>query len=98
LTRWWLAEVERFIDTPSSATPAACTCGCVAVAAHLELEILLVDEVLAVGDAAFQKAPRRMSDVAREAALSCSSATMPASKCAGGSSSWTAAGHLQGDR
>jgi lipopolysaccharide transport system ATP-binding protein len=38
-----------------------------AVAAHLEPEILLVDEVLAVGDAAFQrKCLGRMSDVARE--------------------------------
>src|SRR5262249_51512598 len=37
-----------------------------AVAAHLEPEILLVDEVLAVGDAAFQKkCLRKMSDVAR---------------------------------
>src|SRR5262249_3784099 len=38
-----------------------------AVAAHLEPEILLVDEVLAVGDAAFQKkCLGRMSEVARE--------------------------------
>jgi lipopolysaccharide transport system ATP-binding protein len=38
-----------------------------AVAAHLEPEILLVDEVLAVGDAAFQrKCTGKMSDVARE--------------------------------
>ena len=37
-----------------------------AVAAHLEPEILLVDEVLAVGDAAFQrKCLGKMSDVAR---------------------------------
>ena len=40
----------------SSATRAACSCGSAfAVAAHLEPEILLVDEVLAVGDAEFQR-------------------------------------------
>jgi lipopolysaccharide transport system ATP-binding protein len=38
-----------------------------AVAAHLEPEILLVDEVLAVGDAAFQKkCLGKMGEVARE--------------------------------
>ena len=38
-----------------------------AVAAHLEPEILLVDEVLAVGDAAFQrKSLAKMGEVARE--------------------------------
>ena len=38
-----------------------------AVAAHLEPEILLVDEVLAVGDAAFQKkCSGKMGDVANE--------------------------------
>ena len=38
-----------------------------AVAAHLEPEILIVDEVLAVGDAEFQKkCLGKMEDVARE--------------------------------
>jgi lipopolysaccharide transport system ATP-binding protein len=50
------AEVERFLDTPvkyySTGMHMRLAFG---VAAHLEPEILLVDEVLAVGDAAFQK-------------------------------------------
>ena len=47
-----------------------------AVAAHLEPEILLVDEVLAVGDAAFQKkCLGKMGDVARQGRTCCSSAT-----------------------
>jgi lipopolysaccharide transport system ATP-binding protein len=50
------AEVERFIDTPGQALPSGMYLRLAfAVAAHLEPEILLVDEVLAVGDAAFQK-------------------------------------------
>ena len=36
-----------------------------AVAAHLEPEILIVDEVLAVGDAQFQKAIGKMKDVSQ---------------------------------
>ena len=44
-----------------------------AVAAHLEPEILLVDEVLAVGDAAFQKkCLGKMNDVAGEGGRCCS--------------------------
>lgn len=50
------AEVERFIETPvkrySSGMQMRLAFG---VAAHLEPEILVIDEVLAVGDAAFQK-------------------------------------------
>jgi lipopolysaccharide transport system ATP-binding protein len=50
------SEVERFLDTPvkrySSGMYVRLAFG---VAAHLEPEILLVDEVLAVGDAAFQQ-------------------------------------------
>lgn len=50
------AEVEKFIDTPVKhySTGMHLRLG-FAVAAHLEPEILLVDEVLAVGDAKFQK-------------------------------------------
>ena len=48
-----------------------------AVAAHLEPEILIVDEVLAVGDAEFQKkCLGKMGEVLRQGAPSCSSATI----------------------
>jgi lipopolysaccharide transport system ATP-binding protein len=50
------AEVERFIDTPVKRYSSGMYLRLAfAVAAHLETEILLVDEVLAVGDAEFQK-------------------------------------------
>lgn len=50
------AEVERFIDTPVKHYSSGMYLRLAfAVAAHLEPEILLVDEVLAVGDAQFQK-------------------------------------------
>lgn len=50
------AEVEKFIDTPVKHYSSGMYMRLAfAVAAHLEPEILLVDEVLAVGDAAFQK-------------------------------------------
>jgi len=50
------AEVEKFIDTPVKRYSSGMYMRLAfAVAAHLELEILLVDEVLAVGDASFQK-------------------------------------------
>jgi lipopolysaccharide transport system ATP-binding protein len=50
------AEVERFIDTPVKYYSSGMYVRLAfAVAAHLETEILLVDEVLAVGDASFQK-------------------------------------------
>jgi lipopolysaccharide transport system ATP-binding protein len=50
------AEVERFIDTPVKHYSTGMYMRLAfAVAAHLEPDILLVDEVLAVGDAAFQK-------------------------------------------
>ena len=50
------AEVERFIDTPVKRYSSGMYLRLAfAVAAHLEPEILIVDEVLAVGDAAFQK-------------------------------------------
>jgi lipopolysaccharide transport system ATP-binding protein len=50
------AEVERFIDTPVKHYSSGMYLRLAfAVAAHLEPEVLVVDEVLAVGDAAFQK-------------------------------------------
>jgi lipopolysaccharide transport system ATP-binding protein len=50
------AEVEKFLDTPVKRYSSGMyTRLAFAVAAHLEPEILVVDEVLAVGDAAFQK-------------------------------------------
>ncbi|HUW11361.1 MAG TPA: ABC transporter ATP-binding protein [Anaerolineae bacterium] len=50
------AEVEKFLDTPVKHYSSGMHVRLAfAVAAHLEPEILLVDEVLAVGDAAFQK-------------------------------------------
>src|SRR5262249_45794185 len=50
------AEVERFIDTPVKRYSSGMYLRLAfSVAAHLEPEILLVDEVLAVGDAAFQR-------------------------------------------
>ncbi|MGC1798521.1 MAG: ABC transporter ATP-binding protein, partial [Candidatus Acidiferrales bacterium] len=61
------SEVERFLDTPLKHYSSGMQMRLAfAVAAHLEPEILLVDEVLAVGDAAFQKkCLGKMSDVAR---------------------------------
>jgi lipopolysaccharide transport system ATP-binding protein len=50
------AEIERFLDTPAKRYSSGMYVRLAfAVAAHLEPEILLVDEVLAVGDAEFQK-------------------------------------------
>jgi len=62
------AEVEKFIDTPVKYYSSGMYMRLAfAVAAHLESEVLLVDEVLAVGDAAFQKkCLGKMGDVAKE--------------------------------
>jgi len=60
------SEVEKFLDTPVKRYSSGMYVRLAfAVAAHLEPEILIVDEVLAVGDAAFQKkCLGKMSDVA----------------------------------
>ncbi|RIK75635.1 ABC transporter ATP-binding protein [candidate division KSB1 bacterium] len=62
------AEVEKFIDTPVKRYSSGMYVRLAfAVAAHLEPEILVVDEVLAVGDAAFQKkCLGKMGEVAKQ--------------------------------
>jgi len=62
------SEVAKFIDTPVKRYSSGMYLRLAfAVAAHLEPEILVVDEVLAVGDAEFQrKCLGKMSDVAQE--------------------------------
>ncbi|MFH1950049.1 MAG: ABC transporter ATP-binding protein [Pseudomonadota bacterium] len=62
------AEVEKYLDTPVKRYSSGMYVRLAfAVAAHLEPEILIVDEVLAVGDAAFQKkCLGKMEDVATE--------------------------------
>jgi lipopolysaccharide transport system ATP-binding protein len=62
------AEVEKFIDTPVKHYSSGMYMRLAfAVAAHLEPEILIVDEVLAVGDAEFQKkCLGKMGDVAKD--------------------------------
>lgn len=61
------SEVEQFLDTPVKRYSSGMYVRLAfAVAAHLEPEILIVDEVLAVGDIAFQKkCLGKMQDVAR---------------------------------
>ena len=61
------AEIEKFLDTPVKHYSSGMYVRLAfAVAAHLEPEILLVDEVLAVGDATFQKkCLGKMDDVAK---------------------------------
>ena len=61
------SEVERFLDTPLKRYSSGMQMRLAfAVAAHLEPEILLVDEVLTVGDIAFQKkCLGKMGEVAR---------------------------------
>src|SRR5277367_4813158 len=61
------AEIEKFLDTPVKRYSSGMYMRLAfAVSAHLEPEILIVDEVLAVGDAAFQKkCLGKMGEVAR---------------------------------
>jgi lipopolysaccharide transport system ATP-binding protein len=62
------AEIEKFLDTPVKRYSSGMYVRLAfAVAAHLESKILIVDEVLAVGDAQFQKkCLGKMEDVGRE--------------------------------
>src|SRR6185503_16162252 len=61
------AETEQFLDTPVKHYSSGMTVRLAfAVAAHLEPEIMIIDEVLAVGDVAFQKkCLGKMDEVAR---------------------------------
>ena len=61
------AEMDTFLDTPVKHYSSGMTTRLAfAVAAHLDPEILIIDEVLAVGDAAFQKkCLGRMGEIAR---------------------------------
>jgi ABC-type polysaccharide/polyol phosphate transport system ATPase subunit len=63
------AEVERFLDTPVKRYSSGMYVRLAfAVAAHLEPDILVVDEVLAVGDVGFQrKCLSKMEDIAKQA-------------------------------
>lgn len=62
------AEIEKFLDTPVKRYSSGMYVRLAfAVAAHLEPEILIVDEVLAVGDAAFhKKCLGKMEDVGKQ--------------------------------
>jgi lipopolysaccharide transport system ATP-binding protein len=62
------SEVEKFLDTPVKRYSSGMYVRLAfAVAAHLEPEVLIVDEVLAVGDAAFQqKCIGKMQDVSKQ--------------------------------
>lgn len=62
------AEIEKFLDTPAKRYSSGMYVRLAfAVAAHLDPEILVVDEVLAVGDVAFQrKCLGKMGDIAQE--------------------------------
>jgi lipopolysaccharide transport system ATP-binding protein len=62
------AEIEKFIDTPVKHYSSGMYMRLAfSVAAHLEPEVLLLDEVLAVGDAAFQqKSQARMEQIIRQ--------------------------------
>lgn len=62
------ADVEKFLDTPVKRYSSGMyTRLAFSVAAHLETDILIIDEVLAVGDAAFQrKCLGKMEDVSQQ--------------------------------
>ena len=62
------SEIEQFIDTPAKRYSSGMYVKLAfAVAAHLDSEIMIMDEVLAVGDIAFQrKCLDKMGDVSRE--------------------------------
>ena len=67
------AEIEKFLDTPVKHYSSGMYMRLAfAVAAHLDPEILMIDEVMAVGDLAFQKkCLGKIGDVSRAAGRSC---------------------------
>ena len=77
------AEIEQFLDTPVKRYSSGMYVRLAfAVAAHLEPEILIVDEVLAVGDAQFQrKCLGKMQDVSRRRAERCCSSATTCRRC-----------------
>jgi len=94
------AEIEKFIDTPVKhySSGMGLRLG-FAVAAHLEPEILVVDEVLAVGDAQFQKkCLGKMSEVAGEGrTVLFVSHNLPAVISLCSRAVWIDSGHIQLD-
>jgi lipopolysaccharide transport system ATP-binding protein len=82
--------VERFLDTPVKRYSSGMRVRLAfSVAAHLEPEILIIDEVLAVGDAAFQqKCLGKMEEVGKAEGRCCSyrTACLRSRACAAGSS------------
>ena len=90
------AEVERFIDTPVKHYSSGMYLRLAfAVAAHLEPEILLVDEVLAVGDARFQRSAWARWRTSASGAGRCSSSPTTCRRsrgCARGRSCWISGG------
>ncbi len=61
------SECEKFIDTPVKRYSSGMFVKLAfAVAAHLDAEIMIMDEVLAVGDMHFRKVYRKMRDLATE--------------------------------
>jgi lipopolysaccharide transport system ATP-binding protein len=94
------AEVDEFIDTPVKRYSSGMFLRLAfSVAAHLEPEILVVDEVLAVGDASFQrKCLRKMSEVAKEGrTVLFVSHNMGAIQGLCSRAIWLAAGRIEGD-
>ena len=90
------AGLERFMDTPVKRYSSGMYLRLgFAIAAHMEAEILLVDEVLAVGDVEFQRrCLGKMNEVERAAEPCCSSATTwtPWPGCARRRCGWTRVG------
>jgi lipopolysaccharide transport system ATP-binding protein len=93
------AEVEKFLDTPVKRYSSGMYVRLAfAVAAHLEPEILVVDEVLAVGDAAFQrKCLGKMEDVGKEGrTILFVSHNMPAIEALCTNALWLRSGNIVG--